>query len=140
MLAAWLARALAALRHSNGKPVCRIYGRHFSPYPALLQGPIVTFNVLRGDGTFVRLTEVAAHLNDAGLQVRAGALCNPGACHASLDIPESCVTEREFMHGCGWDDLVEGKPLGAVRASMGYYNSWEDVDRLYERVRDSFVR
>jgi molybdenum cofactor sulfurtransferase len=137
-LARWLAAALGGLRHANGAPVCRIHGRHGGPKE--LQGPMVTFNVLRPDGSFVKLTEVAAHLTDSGVQVRAGSLCNPGSCHTDLGIPEALVVQRDTLGGCGWDDLVEGRPLGAVRASIGYPTVWEDVDRLFTTVRTRFRR
>ena len=58
----WLAEQLASLQHANKQPVARIYGAHrlqgtqavhAASAGAVAQGPTVTFNLLRADGSFV---------------------------------------------------------------------------------------
>ena len=62
-----LAEALQGMRHDNGRPLCVLYGAHKDVQAeaavngaqwsgtdgAVSQGPIVTFNLLRADGSFV---------------------------------------------------------------------------------------
>lgn len=43
-------------------------------------------------------------------------------------------------HKCGDElDLVDGRPTGAVRVSFGYYNTYEDVDKLVQMITRCFV-
>lgn len=53
----WFAEQLVALRHADGAPLCVLYGAHHlqpgAQAPgAVGQGPVVTFNLLRHDGSF----------------------------------------------------------------------------------------
>ena len=53
----WFAERLVALRHADGAPLCVLYGaHHLQPRAqapgAVGQGPVVTFNLLRHDGSF----------------------------------------------------------------------------------------
>ncbi len=53
----WFAQRLVALRHADGAPLCVLYGAHHlqpgAQAPgAVGQGPVVTFNMLRHDGSF----------------------------------------------------------------------------------------
>lgn len=58
---------------------------------------------------------------------------------APASLPLICPpTKRPFSPQ--WHGWPAGKPLGAVRASVGYFNTWEDVDRLYCVIRDRFQR
>lgn len=140
-LAQLLHAELTALRHeSSGQPVCVTYGRH-AEHDVALQGGVVAFNLLRSDGSYVGYSEVdrLAALN--GIHLRTGCLCNPGACHAFLDISAEQVRRNlEAGHVC-WDDrdLIDGKPLGVVRASFGYSSERRDVEALVAFVRQYFV-
>lgn len=74
-LARWLAARLAALRHSNGAPVVRLYGDWCTELAAAVaagrapaaaaaaghadHGPTVAFNLLRADGSWVGYAEVS---------------------------------------------------------------------------------
>lgn len=43
-------------------------------------------------------------------------------------------------HKCGDDlDLINGRPTGAIRASFGYYNTYDDVDKLIQMICRCFV-
>lgn len=43
-------------------------------------------------------------------------------------------------HKCGDDfDLINGRPTGAIRASFGYYNTYDDVDKLIKMICRCFV-
>jgi molybdenum cofactor sulfurtransferase len=131
---------LAALRHaSTGRLVCEFYGRHEAGRAQ--QGPVVTFNVRRGDGSFVGYAEVERLAAQAGIQLRTGCFCNVGACHFFLGLSEEDVrAQHRAGHVC-WDrvDLVDGRPTGAVRASLGFFSAPEDVWALVRFVRRQFL-
>lgn len=46
-LRAWAFEALTGLRHSNGAPIVRVFGKHSAPGHAEVQGPILNFQVGR---------------------------------------------------------------------------------------------
>ena len=108
--------ALKEMKHSNGQPLCEIYGAHEKGRKA--QGGIITFNVLHSDGTYVHPMEVeetvealqtvplqfhsipGAAASQAGkenvrIQIRAGCCCNPGACYAEVGVDAFELFEEE---------------------------------------------
>ena len=131
------------LRHRNGRPAVVIYGA-WAKGEGRHKGPTVTFNCLRSDGTYVGYNEVSklAELHDPPLQLRTGCFCNPGACQEALGLSDEEVRNNYFVNGhvCGDHiDLVKGKPTGAIRASFGKDNLWEDMDYLVSFLKESFV-
>ncbi|MEV6493710.1 aminotransferase class V-fold PLP-dependent enzyme, partial [Actinoplanes sp. NPDC051633] len=74
-LTGWLLSRLAESRHTNGNPMCRVYG---PPGPDG-RGGTVAFNLLDPDGAVVDERLVAAEATKAGLSLRTGCFCNPGA-------------------------------------------------------------
>jgi selenocysteine lyase/cysteine desulfurase len=88
----------AALRHSNGAPVVKIFGRHAAPgaAPAVMaaapQGAIVNFEVLDPEGGEFSYRYVERVAADAGFHIRAGALplrCLRSAARAARGRPLS---------------------------------------------------
>eukprot|EP00899_Mesostigma_viride_P018533 jgi/Mesvir1/26681/Mv20462-RA.2 len=104
-------------------------------------GSIVTFNLLRGDGSFVGSSEVEQMASLMGIHLRIGCLCNPGACAHYLGLTSEDVRRNyEAGHVC-WDrvDLLHAKPTGAVRVSFGYMSAFEDAQAVLDFVRKYFV-
>ena len=130
---------LVGLRHANGQPVCEMYSpRPLSPER---QGAVLAFNVRRADGATVGYTEVEKLAALHGIQLRTGCFCNPGACQEALGLTlEEVQAQLVAGHVC-WDenDLVEGRPTGAVRVSMGYMSTWEDVTAFLHLLDKYFV-
>eukprot|EP00624_Nannochloropsis_granulata_P003235 evm.model.NODE_2639_length_36550_cov_21.569138.7 len=130
---------LSGLRHATGQPVCEIYSpRPLSPER---QGAVLAFNVRRADGAMVGYTEVEKLGALHGIQLRTGCFCNPGACQEALGLTlEEVQAQLAAGHVC-WDenDLVEGRPTGAVRVSFGYMSTWEDVTALLHLLDKYFV-
>ncbi|GBF89223.1 molybdenum cofactor sulfurase [Raphidocelis subcapitata] len=137
-LRAWAHPRLASLRHPNGAPLLRLYGAHARGPGA--QGGIFNFTVLRADGAPVAVTQVLRDASAAGLHLRGGCLCNPGACLSALGI--TAEEERARALG-GYTDFVtvlrrgDGGglrpvvlPTGSVRASLGALSRFEDVHAL----------
>ena len=98
---------------------------------------------MRADGSHVGYAEVAklAALNSPPIQLRVGCCCNPGGCQAALGLSDDDVRALHRRgKKCGDElDLVDGRPTGVVRASLGKDSKWEDVDALVEFLRAHFV-
>jgi selenocysteine lyase/cysteine desulfurase len=125
---------MRGLRHSNGKPMARIYG----PVGTEDRGGTIAFNLLDPTGAIVdcRLIEEAS--SAAGVSLRTGYFCNPGAAESSFELPE------DEARRC-YDDLagdtftlkqfsacLHDRPVGAVRVSLGVSSNESDLGRLLE--------
>ena len=127
---------LLALRHAGGEPLVQLYG------PATMEdrGGTVAFNVLDRDGRPVPFGLVEDRASSAGVHVRGGCFCNPGAAEAALrldphrmsaclDALESDFTISTLQRCIGRDTAV-----GAVRASVGMATQPRDIERLFDVV------
>ncbi|KAL0238688.1 hypothetical protein PCE1_004380 [Barthelona sp. PCE] len=128
---------LTELRHSTGQRVIEIVG---SDNPNL-QGGILTFHVVRPDGEYLGFREVSKYFERKDIHIRSGCHCNPGGCTSFCGL-----TDEQFLDlatsrtSCGDDtDLLDGKPLGAIRMSVGYPTTFEDIDAFLSLVSDTFI-
>ncbi|XP_073226054.1 molybdenum cofactor sulfurase isoform X4 [Cicer arietinum] len=140
-LASYTRKTLLALRHSNGSSVCILYGRHNSMEMCHEMGPIVSFNLKRPDGSWFGYREVEKLASLSGIQLRTGCFCNPGACAKYLGLSHmDLISNTEAGHVC-WDDhdIINGKPIGAVRVSFGYMSTYEDAKKFVDFVTSSFM-
>ena len=131
---------LRSLKHYNGAPVLEIYtsSPHLDP---TTQGHILSFNMLRSDGTYVGYSIVNKIANSNKISLRVGCFCNIGACQKYMSVSDKdMVLFLEAGHRCGDQiDLVNGVPTGAVRVSFGFYNTREDADRLLSMIKRNFI-
>ena len=131
---------LRSLKHYNGAPVLEIYtsSPHLDPKT---QGHILSFNMLRSDGTYVGYIKVNDVANLNKISLRVGCFCNGGACQKYMSVTdEQVILFLEAGHLCGDQiDLVNGVPTGAVRVSFGFYNTREDADRLLSMIKRNFI-
>ena len=74
-LTGWLLGRLAAMRHGNGEPMARIYG----PAHIRGRGGTVAFNLLDPAGRVIDERAVLRATAAAGISIRTGCFCNPGA-------------------------------------------------------------
>ncbi|EFJ44557.1 hypothetical protein VOLCADRAFT_64703 [Volvox carteri f. nagariensis] len=139
-LTEWLYSRLASLRHSNGAPMLAIFGKHHMPNHR--QGGIVNFELLKPDGSIFSYKTVEKEAAGAGFHLRTGAECNPGACYNYLGVQES---EVESLAGKkeGCEDDVEfirwvEVPLGSVRASLGWWSTFDDVYALADWIERTY--
>ncbi len=103
---------------------------------------IVTFSVKKGDSIVdAWVFEKAA--NEQGVFVRTGCFCNPGVNEKvfgyTVDAYERLYNDAILPDAITIEKLREfsdGKPIGAIRASFGYANTVQDVDRFIEVTRD----
>ncbi|XP_021288794.1 molybdenum cofactor sulfurase isoform X2 [Herrania umbratica] len=140
-LAMFLKKKLLALRHENGSSVCTLYGNRSLKVFSHDSGSIVSFNLKRPDGSWFGYREVEKLASLSGIQLRTGCFCNPGACAKYLGLSHSdLLSNLEAGHIC-WDDndIINGKPTGAVRVSFGYMSTYEDAKKFIDFIKRSFV-
>jgi len=129
-LTGWLLENLLSLQHSNGKPMVRIYG----PTDTQMRGGTVTLNFYDPDERLLDYRRIEELANAAGISLRTGCFCNPGA--------------GEIAEGLSRDDMMAGledgpdmslphflqviqhrgnKSAGAIRISTGLVTNFADV-------------
>ncbi|RPA92144.1 PLP-dependent transferase [Choiromyces venosus 120613-1] len=119
---------LSELKHGNGRKLCQIYssGRYTS---STTQGPIIAFNMQRADGSWIGYAEVEKLASVKNIHIRTGGLCNPGGIETSVGL-EPWEIEQNYLagHRC-WDeqDVMHGKPTGAIRISLGAMSTVDDL-------------
>ena len=132
-LAKTLYEALSSMKHANGARVCKIYKGVASEYSQTkTQGPIIAFNVQTADGRWIAKSHIEqlAILNK--IQLRSGGVCNPGGIAHFLDMTAQELRQN-FRKGlrCGNTlDIIDGKPTGIVRVSLGAMSSMKDVRKF----------
>lgn len=138
-LTGWFLKRLAALRHSDRTPIARIYG----PENMDMRGGTVAFNLLDSGGKVVDERLVGQESAAAGISLRTGCFCNPGAGEAAMGLTVASLrrlaTATAQMRGM--DDFVEvlGLPsAGAIRVSFGIASTSTDVDRFFEFVEKTY--
>jgi selenocysteine lyase/cysteine desulfurase len=128
---------LDAITHSDGTPAVRIYG----PRTIDGRGGTVAFNVLSAHGRAIPYPIVERRARDAGIAIRGGCFCNPGAAEHAFGFDASRSNEclhaasaRGFTIDRFAECLGEDTAVGAIRASMGVANNDHDVDRALEMI------
>ncbi|KAF7103953.1 hypothetical protein CFC21_104885 [Triticum aestivum] len=140
-LATYVRKKMLDMKHRNKKNVCVIYGQQASKVADLKMSPTITFNLKREDGTWFGYREVEKLASLSGVHLRTGCFCNPGACAKYLGLSHlDLVSNFEAGHVC-WDDndVINGKPTGAVRISFGYISTYQDAEEFLKFLQSSFM-
>lgn len=136
-LTAWLLDNLLSLKHSNGKPMIRIYG----PSDTKMRGGTITLNFYGPDGRLLDYRRIEELANKEGISLRTGCFCNPGA----VEIAEGLTTE-DMMAGLNegpdlslphFVQVIQhrgNKSVGAIRISVGLATNFADVYRFLNFV------
>jgi selenocysteine lyase/cysteine desulfurase len=112
----------------------RIYG----PSDMTARGGTVAFNVSDRHGRPVPFSAVETRARQAGVSLRGGCFCNPGASEAAFGLDPAQTAE--CLETLGADFTPERYaachevPIGAVRASLGLANNHDDIRRAVEVV------
>jgi molybdenum cofactor sulfurtransferase len=129
-LTGWLLEELAAMRHSSGVGLARIYG----PLGVEGRGGAVALNFISGDGSPIDHRRIEAEASARGISIRTGCFCNPGAGEIALGISRdelsACFTSPAHRTRLTIDDFrdcIDGKSTGAVRVSLGIASRFSDV-------------
>jgi len=130
----WLITQLLALVHGNGRPMVRLYG----PATMSMRGGTVTMNFYDPSGHLVDYRRVEELAGEAGISLRTGCFCNPGAGESAEDLSEEDMREGVALVG---DEINlprfsqamqarGGKSAGAIRVSTGIASNFADVQRF----------
>jgi molybdenum cofactor sulfurtransferase len=126
--------------------------------------------VLQPDGKPVSYSKVERAAAEAGIDLRSGCMCNPGACYEALGLKAAevqslagkkagCGDEMDFItvlrpagaaeagmgevgeQGAASGELVPvDLPLGSLRASFGWASTFEDCYALVKFIKDTYVQ
>jgi molybdenum cofactor sulfurtransferase len=141
-LAKQLRDRMNALKHYNGAKVCQLYMSPNSSYDdPSSQGPILAFNLRNSRGMWIGKSEVERLASIKNIQIRSGTLCNPGGTALSLGWTGADML-RHFSVGmrCGDDhDIMDERPTGILRVSLGAMTSLTDVDTFIAFLEEFYV-
>ena len=132
-----LLERLSWLRHSNDRPMVRIYG----PLDTRERGGTIALNLLAPDGTPVDERLVASESAADGISLRTGCFCNPGAGEGAFEIIEEHLAGSFGGDGRSVDEYLDriGLPTGgAVRVSLGIASNQADLDRFIGFVEQTY--
>ena len=136
-LTGWLIDRLAALRHGNGEPMARIYG----PANTHDRGGTVAFNLLDPSGRVIDERAVVRATAAAGISIRTGCFCNPGASEGVTQLTRQAWRAAARARPQTVDQYINilGLPSGgALRASVGLASNVEDVEQFLAFVETTY--
>ena len=133
-LAAYFLDGLRSIRHADGRPAIVVYG----PDTLDDRGGVVPFNVIGDDGITVPYWSLETAAQEAGLALRGGCFCNPGAAEAAFqfdpDATARCFAKvgQDFSVPAFARCLGPDTAVGALRVSVGVPTTQADLDRALE--------
>ena len=129
-LTGWLLENLTSMKHSNGRPLVRVYG----PTSLDGRGGAVTVNFYDENSQPLDHRFIEQKANEANISLRTGCFCNPGAGEVALEISrvelDVCFTQPGHEDRFTVDDFrhcIDGKSSGAVRVSVGMVTNFNDI-------------
>lgn len=129
----WLLDNLLSLQHSNGKPMVRIYG----PTDTEMRGGTLTMNFYGPDERLLDYRRVEELANEAGISLRTGCFCNPGAGEIAEGLTAEDMAaglmqgpELSLPHFLQVIQHRGNKSAGAIRISVGLATNFGDVYRF----------
>ncbi|KAF3399445.1 Molybdenum cofactor sulfurase [Talaromyces pinophilus] len=141
-LAKQLFDRLSSIKHANGKSVCHFYLSPGCSYEdRSTQGPIIALNLLDSNGDWIGKSEIEKLASVKSIHIRSGTLCNPGGTASLLGLSNDEM-EANYKAGqrCGDEnDIMQGKPTGALRSSLGPMTSSTDIDRFVSFITEFYA-
>jgi selenocysteine lyase/cysteine desulfurase len=135
LLTGWLLDQLQQVRHTNGRPVVRVYG----PRDTRDRGASVALNILDASGAVWNCERVESLANERKISVRSGCHCNPGAREVALGYPTrllaGCLQDKEHKT---YDEFMRASRDcrdGVVRVSIGIASTFGDAYRFVDFAR-----
>jgi selenocysteine lyase/cysteine desulfurase len=123
---------LSTLRHGNGRPVVALHG----PADVRDRGGTVTFSVLDSRSERIDARTVGRAAAQAGICVRTGCFCNPGAAEAALGLTKADLVAARHSGAVTREEYEDAAAIsgGAIRASLGLASNAADVDALGDLI------
>jgi selenocysteine lyase/cysteine desulfurase len=134
-------RGMLALHHGNGTPAIHIHG----PSGVKERGGTIAFNVAEADQNIIDHEVIVDSAADRGICLRGGCFCNPGAAERAFRYSASELAAALDLVGRNFSlsamrRALGNKPVGAVRASLGYGSKAADVDALLDFLSEFIAR
>ncbi|PHH66272.1 hypothetical protein CDD81_7865 [Ophiocordyceps australis] len=130
-LTGWCIDRMQAILHGDGSPVVRLYG----PTGTQGRGGTIAFNLLDAHGKVVDERIVGRESAAAGISLRTGCFCNPGAGEVALGVTADAIRRATIAKAkAGQIDparffsLLRLPTGGAIRISFGIASNTADVD------------
>jgi selenocysteine lyase/cysteine desulfurase len=137
-LTGWLLTNLKEMKHTNCKPLVKIYG----PVDTKKRGGAISANFFNPEGAVIDHSWIEQRANLHGISLRTGCFCNPGAGELALHIlPEeltSCFNRPDHEQRLTYDEFrlcINAKASGAVRVSVGPVSNFADIEKFLDFVR-----
>jgi len=138
-LTGWLLSSLYEMKHSNGRPMVRLYG----PTNTDRRGGTITLNFYDPDEKFIDYRRIEELANHRGISIRTGCFCNPGAGELAEGLTaedmRTGLAEAEDMTLPRFVQLIQhkgsNKSAGAVRISVGIATNFPDIEKFIQFVR-----
>ena len=142
-LTGWLLEEMAALRHSDGAPIVRVFG----PQGLDRRGATIALHLVAPDGRPYDVYDVEEAAAGERISVRSGCFCNPGTGEVAHGISHEQM-ERCFKDPSAAVTLMQcqrriedetGRVPNTIRISLGLASSFRDAYRFMafaERYRD----
>ncbi|MFZ0545470.1 MAG: aminotransferase class V-fold PLP-dependent enzyme [Candidatus Promineifilaceae bacterium] len=126
----WLIQQLLQLKHSNGRPMVRIYG----PTNTKMRGGTVTFNFYDPEGQLLDYRRIEELATEEEISLRTGCFCNPGTGEIAEELT---VEDMLAVQSAGPDinlsrflEIIrnrDNKNMGAIRVSIGLATNFSDL-------------
>lgn len=131
----WLIHQLLELRHSNGRPMIRLYG----PANTDRRGGTITLNFYDPDEHLLDYRRIEELASNENISIRTGCFCNPGAGETAEEL-----TREDMLAGVAGSanptlphfmEVIQHrgqKSAGAICVSPGLASNFADVYRFYQ--------
>ena len=136
-LTGWLLDQLAAMKHTNGMEMVKIYG----PLTTDSRGGTVAVNFFDSHGQLIKKAPLEAEAIRRNISIRMGFFCNPGAGEIALDIStdelSSCFSRPAYeqrITDLDFQQCIDPKASGAIRISLGLVSNFADITALLDLV------
>lgn len=132
-LTSWTLGRMRGLRHRSGRPLVRLLG----PEDVTDRGGTIAFALRDRDGGPHDIRRICATAAAAGIALRSGFFCNPGAGEAAFGLTAGVVAPILARRANPTFDQLRadvrtasGDDVGALRASFGIVSDFSDAWRL----------
>ena len=132
-LTGWLLDQMAAIRHSNGSPLVKIFG----PTTMVDRGGTIAFSLDDPEGVRLDYRKVEALANRENISLRTGCFCNPGTGEIVHNLTREEMAQAfnrseamSFDTFFDWTRTKHGRNPSTIRISVGIATNFADIYRF----------